>query len=382
MRPTSLCLLLLAIGCRSGPEEAAPTLDLLPLAEDVAARGAVMWPAEDRPLGWIETVLGFGMHRLYQANDDAQWQDYYRVWLTETAPEFEGTAPRSFNSSDSMSVASVASTLMIEDPTADLTPLTVAAEAYLDTAGRTDEGAITHWGDDTPFVDDDEIWVDSLFMFGMFMLREYERTGDRQWLDDFADQYVLFSDLCRDTDAQLYRHAYDDGTDSNIPTEAVFWARGNSWVVVAAAEMLTLVPADDPAAIRVAPLFEAHAEAVLATQADDGLWPTVLASPYGDDPDNYTETSASALIAWGLLRGTESVLDADRFLPAVVRAVHGVEDRIYEGAEGPVVSGTSYGTNPGDYDYYVAVPFADDQMLGVGSVIALLAEAHGLEDIQ
>ena len=35
----------------------------------------------------------------------------------------------------------------------------------------------------------------------------------------------------------LYRHAYDDKSDSNIPSEAVYWARGNSWVLISAALM-------------------------------------------------------------------------------------------------------------------------------------------------
>ena len=45
-----------------------------------------------------------------------------------------------------------------------------------------------------------------------------------------------------------------------------------------------------------------------------------------------------------------------------------------------VVTGTSTGTNPGDYRYYTSVHTIDDIMLGQGAVLMALAQVHGLED--
>ena len=277
-----------------------------------------------------------------------------------------------------MSPALLASIVLREDPDAGLEPILEAAEAYLASVPRTDEGAIVHWGEDTAFVDDDEVWIDSQFMVGMYLLSEHDRTGDRAYLDRFVEQYMLFSELCRDPAADLYRHAYDDGTDTNIPAEETFWARGNSWVLIAGAEALARLPSDDPAFEVVAPLFESHAASVLATQADDGLWHTVMNQPRGEDPANYTETSAAALFGYALVRGTASVLDPDEVREPLAALVAGLEERVVERDEALHVLGTSFGTNPGDYDYYVGIPQLDDQLLGYGSLVMFLAEVDGV----
>lgn len=371
--------LALLLGC-SPPEDDEPvpavTLETLATAEAVAAQGMERWEPERLYLGWIETVWAYGLLRLERRNSDPALLEYVDRWLLDDVDAFTAEPPRAFDSSDSMSPATLASLRLQARP--ELEPLIEAAHAYLEVAHRTDEGAITHWYVDTPFVDNDEIWVDSLFMFGMFILAEHARTGDRAHLERFVEQYVLFSELCRDPVDQLYRHAYDDGTGSNIPPDDTYWARGNSWVLLAGAQMLSQVPEDDPAYQTVAPLVVEHARAILALQAEDGLWRTVINSPRGEDPDNYTETSGSALLAYGLLRGMDTVLPAETTLPAVVRAVQGVKERVKDRAGAPVVTGTSYGTNPGGYDYYLGVPTGDDLMLGMGTVVLLLAGADGL----
>lgn len=375
-------LLPLALIACQGPAEPEPevrTLDTIEAAETLAREGIERRPTDTVGLGWIETVWAHGLLALHRATGDDAYHDYNVAWLQRHLPEFATDPPRAFTSSDSMAPASVASELMRIDGSLALTPLTDAAHAYLAEANLTAEGAITHWGEAPPFLDDDEVWVDSLFMFGMFLLSEHERTGDRAHLERFVEQYVLYSELCRDPVDQLYRHAYKDATGLNIPQSDTYWARGNSWVLIAGAEALARIDQGDPAYGTLAPLVEAHAGAVIDHQADDGLWHTVMNRPRGDDPANYTETSASALLAYGLLRGAETVVPPERALPAVHAAVAGIEGRLRQRESHLGLTGTSFGTNPGDYDYYVGVPVADDLMLGVGSVILLLSEVHGLE---
>ena len=43
-----------------------------------------------------------------------------------------------------------------------------------------------------------------------------------------------------------------------------------------------------------------------------------------------------------------------------------------------VVEGTSLGTNPGDYDYYVNIGQLDNLILGSGAVVMMLAEVDSL----
>ena len=359
------------------PDESVNTLNTIELAQDLAEQSMATWVPERLAFGWIESVFAFGVHRLFAATGKTAYHNYYRDWMADELPGFTGDAAKEFNSSDSMSPAILASTAMIEDSSLDFTLITDAAHAYLQVVPRTSQGAIAHWGQDNPWGNTHQVWVDSQFMFGVFLLKEYERTGQQEHLDQFVEQYLLFSELCRDEETQLYRHAYDDETGKNIPSEAVFWARGNSWVLISAAEYLLLdQSADNP----VLPLFVAHAEATVAQQhPEDGLWRTVLNDPVADDPANYTETSASALITYALIRGMQSNALDSSYLSSVAAAIGGLEDRVDEDDDGWVLSGTSFGTNPGDYDYYVGVPQMDNLMLGLGAAIMVLAEADGLE---
>ncbi len=346
--------------------------ETLALAAALAERGAQTWPVEDLPFDWMQTVWGYGLLRLHLASGDDAWLGLDAAWMEDHVDGFTGDDPRTFHSSDSMSPALLASSVMVEEPSLELEPITEAAHAYLDAAPRTDSGAIEHWAEGSAFGEIGQVWVDSQFMFGVFLLSEYQRTGDRAHLEAWVEQYLLFSELCRGEDG-LYRHAWDDVAGENIPLDAVYWNRGNSWVLVSAAEMLRIVGPDDPAWDTIQPLFLEHAEATRSLQADDGLWYTVLNRPTG--AGNYTETSGSALIAYAFEVGLDSgALEGEAWRVSVTAAVDGVGDRVTEDL---VVEGTSFGTNPGDYDYYVSVAQLDDIILGVGSVVMLLSEVDG-----
>ncbi len=367
-------LIALLAGC-----SAPPAHDSLPLAVEVAELGASRWAPDRQALDWIPTVWAFGLHRLSAASDDPAWRGWVLDWLLDDVERFTREPPMPFESSDSMSPALLASALLVDDPDAGVAPIVDAAWRYLDVADRTAEGAITHWGPSAAFGVPGQVWIDSQFMFGLFLLSEHARTASPEALSLWVEQYDLFSELCRDPATSLYLHAYDDASGLNIPNEPVFWARGNAWVLVSAAEALRALGPDHPALAGVLPAFQAHAAALIAAQdPSDGLWRTVLNAPEGDDLANYTETSGSALIAYGLAVGVAAgALDPAATRPVIDAAVDGIRGRVVYEDGLPVVRGTSFGTVPGDYAYYVGVPQRDDLMLGVGSVVLLLAEVHG-----
>ncbi|MCO4744924.1 MAG: glycoside hydrolase family 88 protein [Proteobacteria bacterium] len=367
--------LILLCACTPDPE----LHDTLATADLVAARGIDNWSPDALGLGWIPTVWGHGLIRYDVVKEGTAGLDYNEGWMADVVPAFSGTDPKRFTASDELALASVASWVHDKRPEAALEPILTAAETYLADAPTTDEGAIEHWTGATatqePYVD--QIWVDSQFMFGMVWLLEFDRTADSALLDKTAEQYLLFSQLLRDEGDQLYLHAYDDVDDVNIPADAVYWARGNSWVLISGVELLARMPEDHADRAEVLGLVQTHADAIIASQADDGLWHTVMNQPIAEDPDNYTETSGAALLLYGLARGVrEGVLDAEATGPAIDAAVVGMLDRIKDTGE---VEDTSYGTNPGDYDNYVGIGTADDLMLGVGAVLMALSDVHGLE---
>ncbi len=372
-------LLTLALACAPEPE---PELhDTLHLATSFADQGVATWAPEDTPFDWIPTVWHFGLLRLHDAGAEGPYEGHVVDWIESELPEFdEGLAP-DFTSSDSMSPALLASELMRRDASRDYTAITDHAHAYLAAVPKTSQGGIPHWGQTYPWGTEHQMWLDSLFMWGLFLLSEAERTGDPAHKAEWIRQYLLFSELCRDPADQLYLHAWDDQAGATIPDgEATYWARGNSWVLVSAAEAIARYGVDDPDLSEVVALYQAHAAAIASLQEpDDGLWHTVINEPRGDDPANYTETSAAALIVYGLSTGVQAgALDEDVYRPVIDAGVRGLRQRARQQADGSwEITGTSFGTNTGDYDYYTGIPVGDDLMLGVGAAVMATAAVHG-----
>lgn len=375
-----LPLLLACTGPAPDSGDPGPRLETLALAEEIAQRGMDRMPAELQPQDWMQTVWGFSLLALGEASGDPAYADYDRRWMTTWLPELEAELAAGeavFVSSDSTSPAILAAALDEEA----LAPIVGAADAYLESAPRTDEGAIEHWTEQAAFGVPDQVWIDSLFMLGQYMLERARATGDVTWLDRFDEQYLLFSELCRDPVDGLYRHAYDDLTDSNIPQDPVYWNRGNSWVLLVGVEALRLHDAlGQPASAELEAQVQAHAQAVVAAQDASGLWTTILAPPGGPDPDNYLETSGSALLAAALARGVDGGVLPEALGAAVAPATQAVIDQVEWGDDGPIVTGTSFGTNPGEYQDYLAVGQVDDLVLGTGAVVLLLATVDGWPD--
>ena len=233
-----LSTVLLSCSGKAEPHDSASPatrLDTLPLAEQVVAQGMETFPPEIVFFDWIPTVFAWGVHRTHAASGDATYQGWYRAWMDAALVDFTG---EHFESSDATSPALLASTLMWEDGSTDYTTITDAADAYIAAVPRASNGAMVHWGPDNPLgFDDDQVWVDSQFMLGLYLLQEGRRTGDDASIDAFVAQYVAFHALLSDPDDHLYRHAWDDGDSVHIPVSASYWARGNAWALVAGAEL-------------------------------------------------------------------------------------------------------------------------------------------------
>ncbi len=377
IRAASALLLAGLLSACPPPAEPAPLLhDTLPEAVRLAEMAELRWDAAELAFDWQQTVLSYGMHRLHVASGDDHWSAFYETWLDAglSTRWADPSDPPHFISSDSLSPAILAATALAADASAPYGPIVETAEAYLADVPRSDAGAVVHWGPDHPLLGGEpEAWIDTMFMVGVYLLQRYAQTGDDAYVEAWAEQYLAFVEHCRDPADHLYRHAWNFGDEVNIPPGPVYWARGNSWVLVSAAEAIRLAGRDHPALVDVLPRYEEHAAAIAALQ-DEGMWHTVLNSPEGDDYRNYLETSATALLAYGLMRsdaGTPAVLDA---------AVDALTLRLEEREDGLLhLVGTSLPTNPGDYEYYVSVAQFDDQLTGVGAMLMFLPEMHGRE---
>ncbi|MDF2723829.1 MAG: glycoside hydrolase family protein, partial [Paenibacillus sp.] len=95
--------------------------------------------------------------------------------------------------------------------------------------------------------------------------------------------------------------------------------------------------------------LERQIEQLAKLQSESGLWHTLL-----DDPDSYEETSATAGLAYSILKAIRKGYVVDEYWQVGMKAVHGIL-RMIDG-EG-MVQGVSYGTRMGQsLDFYKSIP--------------------------
>lgn len=347
---------------RRAPESAQITL-----ATDIAERWMDEHPAEDQIWDWGPGVLMFALTELYRVTDDDRLLGYYSAWL-----DHHIEAGYSIVWSDSCPPALTAISLLSQTSTDERQGVVDDVLQYLEEdAPRTDDGGISHNG---IFGSTPSIWVDSVFMFGMVLTRWGELSDDETYLDLMSEQMAIFQPRLQH-DNGLMQHAY--GWPGDVDDD-IYWNRGNSWVAASLSDYLRvrlLRGEPDPL---VEKMFRDQIRGALELQDQEtGLWWTIMNRP----GEGYQETSGPALFAYGIARAYRYGILGESELQAALRAVEGVKGRVERDEQGrPVVTGTSFGTDPTNFETYISVEQADDVHYGVGAVILALIETSGLAD--
>ncbi|MFN7952667.1 MAG: glycoside hydrolase family 88 protein [bacterium] len=343
------------------------------------ARGlADTWIREEQPSdvdwSWGEGLLMLGMLELSRATRDARYEDYALDWLHS-----HQQAGYTIFWSDSCPPGTVASLLIERRGATELQPIIDDVDTYLfEKAPRISDGGIAHLGF-LPVVLQQQLWVDSLVMFGEFLIQTGLRTGEPRYLDLMASQYEIFAGHLQDPGSGFWTHSWDDLAKQNHPPldDQVFWGRGNAWALVAGYDLAAALPERDPRREPVLARLARQASAVRAAQDPaTGLYWTVLDRP----GDTYLESAGSAMISYAFARafqegfaGTEAIDAAERGLAGLLGRVRVEDDGRY------VLSGTSVGTNPGPFWYYAIVPTKDNVSYGIGGFLLLSTRLIELE---
>jgi unsaturated rhamnogalacturonyl hydrolase len=340
-----------------------PSSEQVGLATDIALRYVDEHPVEREEWDWTSGVLMFALTELYRVTRNEAIHEYYQAWL-----DFHIEEGYRIFWSDSCPPALTALALLKERENADYQQVVDDVLQYLQAAPRIEEGGISHLG----VIDILSIWVDSLFMFGMVLTRHGELADDPDALALMSEQLSIFSELLQHENGLLV-HAYGWPEDFD---DDIYWGRGNGWVVASLADYLRvrfLRNEADPEALE---MFQSQVEGVLATQdAVAGMWWTVMNRP----GETYLETSATALLAYGMARAYRYGLLGHQELDAAKRAVEAVKGAVRTDEQGrPYVTGISGPTGVSTFEGYAGIPVEDDLNYGVGATILALIETSGL----
>ena len=202
---------------------------------------------------------------------------------------------------------------------AELEPTRAAFDALADHLSSYKAGQKLTWS-----------WCDALFMAPAGMAHLSAITGDRKYLDAMDAEWWRATAQLYDPHQHLfyrdasflpgYRPATRSATASAAPAKpwrAVFWSRGNGWVIAGLARVLTYMPADYPSRPKFVAQFCEIAARLAELQPPDGLWRADLLAPAGPAGGESSGTSLYLYgMAWGINHG---MLHRARYLPVVAR---------------------------------------------------------------
>jgi len=189
--------------------------------------------------------------------------------------------------------------------------------------------------------------------------------GNRAFAEEALRQLLLHYRLLRDEASAVLFHGWNCAAGNHM--SAARWTRANAWIALATPMILDNVRDLIPIPAEALDSFRRLIDGLLAFALPSGLWATVL-----DRSDFYPETSGSAGIAAGILRGVRSGwlepsmrAHAGKTIAAVTAAV---DDR-------GEVRGVSGGTPVLDsVEAYNAIP-QYPTLYGQGLALMLISEA-------
>ena len=208
------------------------------------------------------------------------------------------------------------------------------------------------------------LWADDLYMSVPFLAQMGVESGERAYFDDAARQVIQMSARLQDPVTGLWDHSWFENT---VPDPKFYWGRASGWSIMAAAELLSVMPEDHPERARVLEIFRRSAQGAVATQGGIGLWHQLL-----DKTDSYLETSASAMFTFAIARGVNRGWLSPVYAPVAQAGWQALATRVRPDGriEGICVSTTAA------YDavYYYNRPTELGAMQGYGPVLMAGAE--------
>lgn len=326
-----------------------------------------------------------GLECLHQATGEDRWLDHIVRMVDGQLKDGPALAGYELSEYNIDNVQSGRALLYLHDVTGEARYLEAAEilARQLQTHPRTRSGVYWHklrypW----------QVWLDGLYMGPPFQIGYGQRIGDMALVEDALTQIDMAMKMSFVAATGLYAHGVDETknqiwADPETGHSRAHWARALGWLAMALVDVAELVgPAlFAPLSGRTRDLMER----VAGLRRSNGLWLQVIDQP--DLEDNFTETSASAMFVYALLKanglglwtGSTSGL-LDMLLGAAIRpaADGGVEmvEICHVAGLGPYEGRYRDGTA----EYYVTEHCVADDPKGVGPLMMAVATSIAQSD--
>ena len=348
-------------------------------------------PAKKYKWTWQQAALLRAMTSQYDwkvGTDSALYLNYVRTAMDKTmGPARAGKRPNS--------VASGLGLAWLARVTGEKKYREAAEEVYQKylKIPRTANGGVTHL---SRF---QELWDDTIFMVGIYLLEMYLLTEEEKYLDELLLQVEVHREKLRVEEWGLWVHGWDgddrrhcqfcgQGGWSNNPEKrsSEIWGRGNGWVIVTLTQTLESLPRTHPKW----PTFAAYLKEMLEHLPElqdptTGNWFQLPVRPHEDG--NYIESSCTAMFGYGIAGGLRlGIVEGKEYQNCLARAYYGLRKHsIQPVGNGPYLTTKNVckGTCIGDKEYYFNRKVRSGKSFGLGMFIlfgrAYHAYSSGIE---
>ncbi|MDO5434763.1 MAG: glycoside hydrolase family 88 protein [Clostridia bacterium] len=302
---------------------------------------------------WPTGVALYGIYKTYQQSGDRAILDYMTGWYDDMLSRPE-KPHRNVNT-----VAPVLGLVCLYDETHNPAYLPVIeswADWVLHEMPRTEYDGLQHctvWNKHWQ-----QLWCDTLFMVGLFLAKAGIVLNRPEWVDEAEYQFLMHIRYLQDKRVGLFYHGWTFDGRNNFAD--AFWARGNAWFTVSAVELYDITKRDDAAMRMIRSAFADQALALWKYQRVNGLFTTLI-----DVEETYCETSATAAIAYGILKAVRiGWLPDGKYADMGMLSANAVLGQIDEnGAVQGVSGGTGMGHTLQHYKDIIVTPTAYGQGL-------------------
>jgi unsaturated rhamnogalacturonyl hydrolase len=361
-------------------EHAAPLSWARTIADSVMA-----FHPDPKSLGSWGYESGFMADAIYELGErtgEAKYKAYAKAWLDGLLSDDGKIDPRGYRPDeyqlDNILPGRLALTLYEKTGEAKYRR---AAEELLDqmkAQPRTPEGGFWHKKKYTQ-----QMWLDGIYMGDVFLAQAGRALRRSDLTAEAARQAELIHDRALDAKTGLLYHGWDSAIQQKWANPKTgdspeFWGRAIGWYTMAVADILDEMPKGEPQAARLAAILRGLATSLPRFQDPaTGLWFQVVDK--GDRPDNWPESSCTAMFGYAMAKGARrGWLDAPA-LDVARKAWRGLlANEVFVDEQGRVwLLGTvrvGSLTATTDYAYYVGVPRRPNDLKGVAALLYLAME--------
>ncbi len=319
---------------------------------------------------WPTGVALYGIYKTYQQSGDKAILDYLTGWFDDMLSREE----KPHRNVNTVAPVLTLTCLYAETKNPDYLPVIESwAKWVLEEMPRTEYGGLQHctvWNKHYQ-----QLWCDTLFMVCLFLAKAGVVLNKPEWIDEAEYQFLLHARYLQDKVTGLFYHGWTFDRRHNYANAK--WARGNAWFTAAAIELKDITGRNNAAMRMILSAWEDQVLALWKYQRVNGLFTTLI-----DVEETYCETSATAAIAYGVMKGVRmGILTDEKYIEMGKLAAKAVLEQIDEtGAVQGVSGGTGMGYTLQHYKDIIVTPTAYGQGLTFLMITELMQGVVKLDD--